>query len=51
MPDALASVIKGEQADIMRLRKRQTAKRLANTLSMFESRAARAMTGMWMSAT
>ncbi len=33
--DALASVIKGEQADIMRLRKRQTAKRLANTLSMF----------------
>lgn len=33
--DALARVIKGEQTDIMRLRKRQTAKRLANTLSMF----------------
>lgn len=33
--DALARVIKGEQADIVRLRKRRTAKSIANTLSMF----------------
>lgn len=33
--DTLARVIKGEQADIVRLRKRQTAKSIANTLSMF----------------
>lgn len=33
--DTLTRVIKGEQADIVRLRKRQTAKGLANTLSMF----------------
>lgn len=33
--DTLARVIKGEQANIVRLRKRQTAKSIANTLSMF----------------
>ncbi|MEK2661140.1 hypothetical protein AAAC05_07280 [Pseudomonas aeruginosa] len=33
--DALGRVIKGEQADIVRLRKRRTAKSIANTLSMF----------------
>ncbi len=32
---ALASVIKGEQADIVRLRRRRTAKNIVNTLCMF----------------
>ncbi|MEX5151287.1 hypothetical protein P0240_21780 [Enterobacter cloacae] len=32
---ALASIIKGEQADIVRLRKRRTAKNIVNTLCMF----------------
>src|SRR5690606_39466886 len=32
---ALASIIKGEQADIVRLRKRRTAKNIVKTLCMF----------------